>query len=211
MLRTTSILSALLCAGCAVHTVKSDARRAWLDVTLDDPVEPARVLAFLDSYDPIMVGDQAVTPPTVADAHAWLDSYRTEARHWIAEVVQGNDSFEPAALPQATLDELTEQLVELVLELGPPQIDQPGWPEAANPYPWPTQDRELRSTLFGLYLQTGRLCPHASSPLDGCLVHGETGTENLPWTMAAQLLAQDPTLIEGVARPAERTILEALR
>lgn len=211
MPRSVFLLAALLSAGCAIHRTNSDARRAWLDVSLDDPVEPDRVLAFLASYDPVMVGEQAVVPPSVADATAWLDAYRTESRHWIAEVVQGNDSFEPDDLPQGTIDELAGQLVALVLELGPVQRDQPGWPASANPYPWPSEDRELRTTLFGLYVQTGRLCPHASAALEGCEVQGRMGTDNLPWSMAALLLAKDPALKDTVRRDVEGAILEGLR
>jgi len=198
------VLAALLCAGCAVHQAKSDARRAWLDVTLDDPVEPSRVLAFLDSYDPMQVGDKLVVSPTVDDARAWLDAYRTESRHWIDEVVAANDGFEPGELPQATLDELAAQLVGVVLEMGPTRAVHPSWPKNANPYPWPTDDRELRSSLFGLYLQAGRLCTHATAPIPGCEIEGV----NLPWALAAELLAEDPSLAKAITRPAEHAALE---
>lgn len=194
------LVLALLCCGCAVHRVKSDARRAWVDVTLDQPVETTRVLAFLDSYDPIMVGERAVVPPTVTKARAWLDAHRTESRHWIDEVVQANERFERGALPEATAAELCSQLEGVVLELGPIVEAQPGWPTDANPYPWPVSDGELRHSLFGLYLQTGRLCPElggAEAPLG--------------WCLAAQLLGHDPALLDAVTRPAEREALEALR
>ncbi len=152
MHRSSLVLTALLCAGCAVHQAKSDARRAWLDVNLDDPVQPSRVIAFLNSYDPMEVEGRAVVPPSVVEAQTWLDAYRTEARHWIDEVVAANDGFEPSDLPPATLDQLAIQLVDVVLEMGPTQADHPSWPQGANPYPWPTEDRELRGSLFGLYL-----------------------------------------------------------
>ncbi len=205
MPRCLPLLTAVLvCAGCALHRATSDARRAWLDVTLDNPVDPTRVLAFLDSYDPTAVGDREIVPPSVAAALAWLDAYRTESRHWITEVVQANEHFEPGDLPQETLDELAAQLVGVVLEMGPVQAEQSSWPEDANPYPWPTADGELRAALFGLYLQAGRLCPHASTPVPGCEAEGA----NLPWQLATQLLTQDPGLAKAVTRPAE---LEALR
>jgi hypothetical protein len=196
---------------CAAHTARSDARRAWLDVTLDDPVQPARVVAFLQSYDPTMVGERAVVPPTVAEAHTWLDAHRTESRHWIAEVVQANERFGPRDLPQATLDELSTQLVGVVLEMGPVRQEQPGWPATANPYPWPTADAELRAAMFGLYLQTGRLCPSATQPLEGCVVQQADTEQNLPWILAAQLLVKDPNLAHAIQRPAEHEALEALR
>jgi hypothetical protein len=191
---------ALLVGGCAVHRAKSDAQRAWVDVSLDEPMEPSRVLAFLASYDPVMVGDRAVVPPTVVKARAWLDAHRTESRHWIDELVQANERFEPGDLPQATADLLCPQLGEVVLELGPIIQDQPGWPVDANPYPWPVSDGELRRSLFGLYLQTGRLCPDLG---------GDQG--NMGWSMAARLLALDPSLTDAISRPTEREALEALR
>jgi hypothetical protein len=201
MQRTILILAvALSTSGCAVHRAEADARRAWIDVTLDEPVELSRVLAFLDSYDPVMVGERAVVPPTVADARRWLDSYRTESRRWIDEVVQANEGFEAGELSQATVDALCPQLAAVVFELGPIAPDQPGWPAEANPYPWPVEDGELRHSLFGLYLQTGRLCPQL----------GEDGAP-LGWVMAARLLVLDPGLMDAVTRPAEGAALQALR
>lgn len=204
-----ALAATTLGAGCAMHRAKSDARRAWLDVSLDDPVDPARVVAFLDSYDSVMVGDRAVVPPSAAEARTWLDNHRREARHWIDEVVTANDRFEPSDLPAATLDELGTQLVGVVLEMGPILADEPLWPDGANPYPWPHGDRELRTSLFGLYLQTGRLCPHASQPIPSCLVPGAEGTVNLPWALAAQLAGEDPSLLDLIRRPAEREIIQA--
>ena len=202
MLRALTIIAALGFTGCAVHRAKADAHRAWIDVTLDDPMQPERVLAFLDAYDPMRVGERFVDPPTVGDARAWLDAYRTDARHWIDEVVQANDHFEPGELSQATLGELAGQLVGVMLQMGPMRADQPVWPEEANPYPWP-DDSELRGALFGLYLQTGRLCMDASRPIPGCEVEGV----NLGWAMAAELLNQHPDLAQRVSRPAEREAL----
>ena len=92
-----------------------------------------------------------------AEARVWLDAHRTEARHWIDEVVKANERFEARDLTQATTGELAKQLVATMLELGPIVDSQPGWPDEANPYPWPVADRELRRSLFGLYQQTGRL------------------------------------------------------
>lgn len=194
---------ALVLGGCAVHRAKADARRAWIDVSLDDPVQVERVLAFLDSYDPVIVGERTVTPPTVTRALAWLDTHRTESRRWIDEVVQANDRFDADDLPQETTDELSRQLVGVVLEMGPLRADQPLWPEGATPYPWPVDDGELRASLFGLYLQTGRLCVHASRPIPGCEVEGV----NLAWAMAAELLREDGMLDAGIRRPAEREAL----
>ncbi len=208
MPRTPLALLALLAlaalSGCAAHRAVSDARRAWLDVSLDEPVQLERVLAFLDSYDPVVVGERELEPGYVIEARTWLDNHRREARHWIAEVVAANERFAATDLPQATVDELAAQLVGVVLEMGPVQAEQPGWPAGANPYPWPSDDAELRTPLFGLYLQAGRLCPHASSPIPGCEVEGE----NLPWVLAAQLLELDPRLEQQVSRAGE---LGALR
>jgi hypothetical protein len=205
------LLLVVTCCGCAVHRAQADAHRAWVDVTLDDPMELERVLAFLETYDPMMVGERAVVPATVDEARGWLDDYRRESRHWIDEVIEANERFDPSHLPQATIDELSQQLVAVVLELGPIHGDDPLWPEGANPYPWHSSDAELRASLFGLYLQTGRLCPHASGAIPGCLVTGEAGTVNLPWELARQLTVIDVALMDGVQRAPERAMLEGQR
>ena len=206
--------SLLISCACAAHRVDADARRAWVDVTLDDPVEHQRVLAFLDVDDPITLttrrGERELRPPTVDDALAWLDDHRRQSRHWINDVIQANDRFEATDLPAATVDELSRQLVSLVLEMGPPAEDFPGWPRGANPYAWPAEDGELRASFFGLYLQTGRLCPHASQPVEGCLVQHDGAAVPLAWLLAAQLLEDNPRLAERVTRPQEREALGGL-
>ncbi len=216
MTRTLLLAAALsLGSACATHQIRADARRAWLDITLDEPVQLERVLDFLDRCDPATVstrkGDMEVRPPSVDDALAWLDAYRRENRHWIDEVVAANDRFDAADLPATTVDELSRQLTELVLEMGPPATELEAWPQGANPYPWPAEDGELRTSFFGLYLQAGRLCPYAEQPLEGCMTAHQGHDVPLGWLLAARLLHQDPKLADTVTRPAELTALEALK
>jgi len=213
----TILLAAALSLGpaCAVHQVKADSRRAWVDITLDDPMQLERVLDFLARCDPATVstrkGDIQVRPPSVDDALAWLDGYRRDNRHWIEEVVAANDRFGAADLPAATVDELSRQLMSVVLEMGPPKAGIAAWPEGANPYPWPVEDGELRASFFGLYVQAGRLCPYASQPVQGCMVQQDGHAVPLGWLLAARLLDRDPKLADRVDRAEELSALEALK
>lgn len=198
---------ALALTGCAVAVQRMEARRAWSDVALDDPVEPERVLAFLAAYDH---GAGQPRLRCVETARWVLDTWRRESRHWISEVTAANARFQPTDLPPATVDALAVQLTELVLLLGPTRAPFPGWPEGADPYPWSTGDLEMRQPFFDLYVQAGRFCPAATRVPPGCLVVRDGAEVPLAWTLAADLAALDPDLYERVGSPAERAAIASL-
>jgi hypothetical protein len=202
------LLALLPLAGCATHRGQAEARRTWSDLLLDDPPEPERVLAFLAAYDPDPQGPAA---PAVVEARAWLDAWRVEARRWVAEAVDANAARRPSAIAPADLQELSAQLVRLVLLLGPPRAGLPEWPAQADPYPWPVHDAELRDVFFDLYVQAGRFCPAAAPPPAGCLVRRGEVEVVFPWVLAAELGAADPRLLDRVADPGERAAIEGLR
>ena len=67
------------------------------------------------------------------------------------------------------------------------------------------QDPDLRQTLFGLYLQTGRFCPLADPLPAGCLA--ADGAGNRFHDSARWLVQQDPWLLELVSDPELRALL----
>jgi len=210
----TSLLAllALTCTNCAAHQLKSEARRTWTDIVLDDPMEPERVVAFLSFYDGASVntrsGEQVVQIPSVRQAQNWLDNWRLEYRRRIEEVTADTASIGISELQPHLWGERSLQLHKVSMAMGPPIEGIPKWPQEANPLPWNLRDRDMRRAMFGLYAQTSRVCETVAVPMPPFYHEIDSMMVNWYGYVAAMLVVADPRLLEEVADSDTRDMIE---